>query len=121
MQIGENSNRSFELQATNPGGHSSIPVDDNAIYELSDAPIRVRAYKFPLRFNDTTRAFLAKAGASRSDEIGAAMGRLATNPSDKAAEATVSTDRTIDSMLRTTCVATVLEGGHAPNALPQRA
>ncbi len=121
MQIGEKSNRSFELQATNAGGHSSIPIDDNAIYQLSDALIRVRAYKFPVRFNDTTRAFFAKAGPSRGDAIGAAMARLAADPADKAAEAIVSTDRTYNSMLRTTCVATMLEGGHAPNALPQRA
>jgi acetylornithine deacetylase/succinyl-diaminopimelate desuccinylase-like protein len=121
MQIGEKSNRSFELQATNPGGHSSIPVDDNAIYELSDALLRVRAYKFPLRFNDTTRAFFAKAGPTRGDALGTAMARLAANPTDKAAEAIVSADRTFNSTLRTTCVATMLEGGHAPNALPQRA
>ncbi|MES2290398.1 MAG: M20/M25/M40 family metallo-hydrolase [Pseudomonadota bacterium] len=121
MQVGEKSNRSFEVQATNPGGHSSIPVDDNAIYELSDALVRVRAYKFPLRFNDTTRAFFAKAGPARGDDIGTAMASLAKDPADKVAEARVSTDRTFNSMLRTTCVATMLEGGHAPNALPQRA
>jgi acetylornithine deacetylase/succinyl-diaminopimelate desuccinylase-like protein len=121
MQIGEKSNRSFELEATNPGGHSSIPVDDNAIYELSDALVRVRGHKFPVRFNDTTRTFFAKAGAARSDALGAAMVRLAANPQDKAAEAIVSTDRALNSMLRTTCVATMLEGGHASNALPQRA
>ncbi len=121
MQIGEKSNRSFELQATNPGGHRSIPVDDNAIYELSDALQRVRAYKFPIRFNDTTRSYFAKAGAARSDEIGAAMVRLARSPDDKAAETIVSADRSLNSMLRTTCVATMLEGGHAANALPQRA
>ncbi len=121
MQIGEKSNRSFELETTNPGGHSSIPVDDNAIYELSDALVRVRGYKFPIRFNGTTRTFFAKAGAARSDGLGAAMVRLADDPADKGAEAIVSTDRTFNSMLRTTCVATMLEGGHAPNALPQRA
>ena len=121
MQVGEKSNRSYELQATNPGGHSSIPVDDNAIYELSDALLRVRAYKFPVRFNDTTRAFFAKAGAARKDPLGSAMTRLARNPADRQAEATVSADRTYNSMLRTTCVATMLEGGHAANALPQRA
>jgi acetylornithine deacetylase/succinyl-diaminopimelate desuccinylase-like protein len=121
MQIGEKSNRSFELQATNPGGHSSIPIDDNAIYELSDALVRVRAHKFPVRFNDTTRAYFAKVGPTRGDDIGTAMARLAQNPADKAAETVVSTDRTFNSMLRTTCVATMLEGGHAANALPQRA
>ena len=121
MQIGEKSNRSFELQATNPGGHSSIPIDDNAIYQLSDALVRVRAYKFPLRFNDTTRAYFAKVGISRGGELGSAMARLSRDPTDRSAEAIVSTDRTFNSMLRTTCVATMLEGGHASNALPQRA
>jgi acetylornithine deacetylase/succinyl-diaminopimelate desuccinylase-like protein len=121
MQVGEKSNRSYELQATNPGGHSSIPVDDNAIYELSDALVRVRAYKFPIRFNDTTRAFFANAGSARKDQLGSAMARLARNPSDGPSAAIVSADRTYNSMLRTTCVATMLEGGHAANALPQRA
>lgn len=121
MQVGEKSNRSYELQATNPGGHSSIPVDDNAIYQLSDALLRVRAYKFPVRFNDTTRAFFAKVGAARTDQLGSAMVRLAKNPTDREADAIVSADRTYNSMLRTTCVATMLDGGHAVNALPQRA
>ena len=121
MQVGEKSNRSYELQATNPGGHSSIPVDDNAIYQLSDALLRVRAYKFPVRFNDTTRAFFANVGAARTDQLGSAMVRLAKNPTDREADAIVSADRTYNSMLRTTCVATMLEGGHAVNALPQRA
>ncbi len=121
MQVGEKSNRSFELETTNPGGHSSIPVDDNAIYELSDALVKVRAYKFPIRFNDTTRVFFAKAGAVRNDDLGRAMVQLSKDPSDKAAEAIVSADRSFNSMLRTTCVATMLEAGHAANALPQRA
>ena len=121
MQVGEKSNRSYELQATNPGGHSSIPVDDNAIYELSDALLRVRAHKFPIRFNDTTRAFFLKVGSARKDQIGSAMVRLAKDPVDREAERIVAADRTYNSMLRTTCVATMLEGGHAVNALPQRA
>ena len=70
---------------------------------------------------DTTRAFFAKAGAARGDELGRAMVALSQNPGDKAAEAIVSKDRSYHSMLRTTCVATLLEGGHANNALPQRA
>ncbi len=121
MQVGEKSNRSFELTATNPGGHSSIPIDDNAIYELSDAMAKLRAYKFPIRFNGTTKAFFAKAGAARGDALGKAMMRLAADPGDKAAEAAVVADRTYNSMLRTTCVATMLAAGHAVNALPQRA
>ncbi|WP_336974567.1 M20/M25/M40 family metallo-hydrolase [Sphingobium aromaticiconvertens] len=121
MQVGEKSNRSFELQTTNPGGHSSIPIKDNAIYELSDALVKLRAYAFPVRFNDTTRAYFAKEGASRGGEMGRAMVALSKNPNDKAAEAIVSTDRGFNSMLRTTCVATMLDAGHAVNALPQRA
>lgn len=121
MQVGEKSNRSFELQVTNPGGHSSIPIDDNAIYALADAIQKVRAYKFPVRFNATTRVFFQKAGAARSDDLGRAMVRLAAGPGDSAAEAIVAGDRTYNSMLRTTCVATMLAAGHAVNALPQRA
>ncbi|PZU10805.1 M20/M25/M40 family metallo-hydrolase [Sphingomonas sp.] len=121
MQVGEKSNRSFELTATNPGGHSSLPVDDNAIYELADAIGKVRATKFPIHFNDTTKAFFARAGAARGDDLGRAMMRLSADPSDKAAEAMVVSDRTYNSMLRTTCVATMLAAGHAVNALPQRA
>ena len=121
MQTGEKANRNYELQATNPGGHSSVPVDDNAIYELADALARVRALKFPVHFNDTTRSYFAKVGAARGDALGAAMVRLAADPSDHAADAIVAADRTLNSMLRTTCVATLLEGGHAANALPQRA
>jgi acetylornithine deacetylase/succinyl-diaminopimelate desuccinylase-like protein len=121
MQVGEKSNRSFELQTVNAGGHSSIPIDDNAIYELADAIEKLRGYKFPLRFNDTSRAYFAKAGATRTDAIGQAMVKLAANPADHASETLVSTDRTLNSVLRTTCVATMLDAGHAVNALPQRA
>jgi acetylornithine deacetylase/succinyl-diaminopimelate desuccinylase-like protein len=70
---------------------------------------------------DTTRAYFAKAGAGRKDAVGAAMMAIAKDPTDKAAEAALNKDRTYHSMLRTTCVATLLEGGHANNALPQRA
>lgn len=121
MQVGEKAAQNYTVEATNPGGHSSIPVRDNAIYELSDALIRVREHEFPVRFTDTTRAFFARAGAARGDELGRAMVALAQNPDDHAAEAIVSRDRSFHSMLRTTCVATLLSGGHAENALPQRA
>lgn len=121
MQIGEKANRSFELTVTNPGGHSSTPVDDNAIYQLADALGRVRAYKFPIRFNATTGAYFAQGGAARKDAVGTAMAQLARDPGDKAAETLVIADRSLNSMLRTTCVATLLAAGHAANALPQRA
>jgi acetylornithine deacetylase/succinyl-diaminopimelate desuccinylase-like protein len=121
LQVGEKSNRSFDLQTTNPGGHSSIPIADNAIYQLSDALGKIRALTFPVRFNETTRAFFTQVGRRRADDIGRAMVRLANDPADRAAEAIVSVDRGYNSMLRTTCVATMIEGGHAVNALPQRA
>ena len=121
MQVGEKAVQNFRIETTNAGGHSSIPIADNAIYELSDAMVKVRGYEFPLEMTDTTRAYFAKAGAARNDAMGKAMAALAANPADKAAEAVLNSDRTYHSMLRTTCVATLLEGGHANNALPQRA
>jgi acetylornithine deacetylase/succinyl-diaminopimelate desuccinylase-like protein len=121
MQVGEKAAQNYRVEATNAGGHSSVPIRDNAIYELADALIKVRDHEFPVKFTDTTRAFFAKAGAARTDELGHAMVALAKNPDDQAAEAIVSRDRSYHSMLRTTCVATLLSGGHAENALPQRA
>jgi acetylornithine deacetylase/succinyl-diaminopimelate desuccinylase-like protein len=121
IQVGEKAAQNYRLETVNAGGHSSIPIRDNAIYELADALGKVRDYEFPVKLTDTTRAFFAKAGAARTDDLGHAMVALSQNPSDKAAEAVVSKDRSYHSMLRTTCVATLLEGGHANNALPQRA
>jgi acetylornithine deacetylase/succinyl-diaminopimelate desuccinylase-like protein len=121
IQVGEKAVQNYQLETVNAGGHSSIPIRDNAIYELSDALTKVRDHEFPVQLSDTTRAFFTKAGAARSDELGRAMIALAQNPADGAAEAIVSKDRSYHSMLRTTCVATLLEGGHANNALPQRA
>jgi acetylornithine deacetylase/succinyl-diaminopimelate desuccinylase-like protein len=120
IQVGEKIYQDYRLVATNPGGHSSGPVRENAIYAMSDALVRIREHEFPTEFTDTTRAFFAKAGALRSDELGPAMQRLAADPGDAAAEAVVNTDRFFHSMLRTTCVATMIDGGHARNALPQR-
>jgi acetylornithine deacetylase/succinyl-diaminopimelate desuccinylase-like protein len=121
IQVGEKAVQNYRLETVNAGGHSSIPIRDNAIYELADALAKLRDYEFPVKFSATTRAFFAKAGAARADELGRAMQALSLNPDDAAAEAVVSKDRSYHSMLRTTCVATLLEGGHANNALPQRA
>jgi acetylornithine deacetylase/succinyl-diaminopimelate desuccinylase-like protein len=121
IQVGEKAVQNYHLETVNAGGHSSIPIRDNAIYELSDALTKVRDHEFPVKFTDTTRVFFTKAGAARGDELGKAMVALAQNPADSAAEAIVSKDRSYHSMLRTTCVATLLDGGHANNALPQRA
>ena len=120
IQVGEKAYQDFTLTATNPGGHSSQPVRKNAIYEMADAVDKVRDLEFPLEFNTTTRTYFAEAGKVRTDAIGAAMVALAANPADKQAEATVNTDKELHSLLRTTCVATLIEGGHALNALPQK-
>ncbi len=121
IQVGEKAVQNYRLETVNAGGHSSVPIRDNAIYQLADALGKIRDHEFPVKLSDTTRAFFAKAGASRADELGRAMVALSQNPNDAAAEAIVSKDRSYHSMLRTTCVATLLEGGHANNALPQRA
>ena len=121
IQVGEKASQNYRLETVNAGGHSSIPIRDNAIYELADALTKIRDHEFPVKMTDTTRAFFAKAGAARGDGLGAAMVALSQNPGDLGAETTVSKDRSYHSTLRTTCVATLLEGGHANNALPQRA
>jgi acetylornithine deacetylase/succinyl-diaminopimelate desuccinylase-like protein len=120
VQVGEKAYQDFTLTVTNPGGHSSAPIRDNAIYAMSDAVLKVRDYTFPLQFNDTTRTFFAKAASLYPGEQGQAMAALAANPADKAAEAIVSRDKSMNSMLRTSCVATLVHGGHAQNALPQK-
>jgi acetylornithine deacetylase/succinyl-diaminopimelate desuccinylase-like protein len=119
IQIGEKAYQDFTLTATNPGGHSSQPVRDNAIYAMADAVTRIRDHEFPLQFNEVTRAFFTKAGPMRGDETGRAMVTLAANPADSAAEGIVNKDKMLHSLLRTACVATLIDGGHALNALPQ--
>ena len=121
MQVGEKTFGTFRLETRNPAGHSSVPRPDNAIYQLAHALVRIEAHEFPLEMTETTRTYFREAGAGRKDEIGAAMVALAANPSDKAAEAVVNKDPFLHSNLRTTCVATMLDGGHARNALAQRA
>ena len=121
LQIGEKAYQNYRLETVNPGGHSSIPIRDNAIYELAEALLKVRDQVFPAKLTPVTRAYFAKAGATRGGELGQAMQALAQNPDDAAARAIVSKDRIYNSMLRTTCVGTLLDGGHAANALPQRA
>ena len=118
--VGEKAYQDFTLTATSPGGHSSQPVRANAIYAIADAVTKVRDTEFDLEFNDTTRAYFSRAGAARGDALGRAMVALAANPHDSAAEAVVNQDKMFHSMLRTTCVATLIEGGHALNALPQK-
>ena len=120
IQVGEKIYQDYTFVATNPGGHSSTPVRENAIYAMSDALLKIRDHEFPMEFSDTTRAYFAKAGAARSDDMGKAMVALSKNSGDAKAQAMVNTDRYFHSVLRTTCVGTMIDGGHAVNALPQR-
>jgi acetylornithine deacetylase/succinyl-diaminopimelate desuccinylase-like protein len=121
LGVGEKSPRNFAIEATNPGGHSSTPVRDNAIYQLAEGLVRLRDLQFPIHLNPVTRAYFEKMGALQQDALGSAMRDIARDPNNKPAEAVVSADRAFNSMLRTTCVATLLTAGHAINALPQRA
>jgi len=121
LQVGEKAYQDFTLTTTNPGGHSSQPVPDNAIYHLSAALLKVGAYEFPAQLNDVTKAYFTKSAKLRGGEMGAAMSAIAANVEDKAALAVLDTDKQFHSMLRTTCVATLVDAGHALNALPQRA
>ena len=121
VQVGEKAAQNYTLLATNPGGHSSQPVPVNAIYQLADAIKAVQGYEFPVRFTDTTRAFFTASAKGMGGETGGAITRLLADPNDRAADAIVSRDKAMHSTLRTTCVATLLNAGHAENALPQRA
>jgi len=121
VEAGEKTSQSFTLEVTNPGGHSSRPVPDNAIYHLVDAVGRIRSYEFPVQLNDVTRGYLQQMSKITGGETGQAMAALAANPSDAQAAALLSKDPSLHAILRTTCVATMLNAGHAPNALPQRA
>lgn len=121
FQSGEKTTANFQVEATNPGGHSSVPRPDNAITALSDALSRIGRYDFPIRLNPVTRSYFTAMAPITGGQMGAAMERLVADPADTAANAVVSANPVYHSMLRTTCVATLLEGGHAINALPQRA
>ena len=121
VQAAEKKFLSFYFTATNPGGHSSLPVDKNAIYDLSQALLAVQAYDFPVMLHEVTEEFFGGSADLVGGEIGEAMRRILANPADAQAAATLSVDPGYNSRLRTTCVATLLEGGHAQNALPQLA
>jgi acetylornithine deacetylase/succinyl-diaminopimelate desuccinylase-like protein len=121
VQATEKVTTNITLRATNRGGHSSVPRPDNAITALADALSKVGRYQFPVRFNEVTRGFFTKTADLETPALGAAMRALVANPRDASALATVAADPRYNAMLRTTCVATMLTGGHATNALPQLA
>jgi acetylornithine deacetylase/succinyl-diaminopimelate desuccinylase-like protein len=111
----------FQLTVTNPGGHSSMPRPDNAIYELSGALVRIGQYQFPPQVNDLTRQSFVAMAKYEDPEIAAALRKFAADPTDKQAIATLTANPAYVGQIGTTCVATMLSGGHALNALPQRA
>ncbi|MEO8672392.1 MAG: M20/M25/M40 family metallo-hydrolase [Tahibacter sp.] len=122
IQAGEKVYQDFRLEITNPGGHSSRPVKDNAIVQLSGALARVGAYQFPIRLNPTTRAYFEKQAELSPPALAADMRAvLQTPPDEAAAQRLWLANPSWNGMLRTTCTPTMMEGGHAPNALPQRA
>jgi len=111
----------YTFEVTNAGGHSSRPVPDNAIYHLVRAVDRVSRYEFPVQLDDANRGYFLGMSKIYGGEDGAAMTAIVANPADSAALAVLDRNPNWHAMLRTTCVATMLSAGHAPNALPQRA
>ena len=121
VQAAEKVYLSFWFAAKNPGGHSSLPVRENAIYELSEALLAVREYDFPVMLNEVTEEFFERSADLVGGETGEAMRRIVDDPEDAEALAVLSRQASYNARLRTTCVATLVEGGHAENALPQLA
>ncbi len=121
IQAAEKTYADFLLTVTSPGGHSSEPTPDNAIYRLAKALDHVAGYAFPVQHSEITLASLKAIGTHSSGPLAQAMLKFSANPNDTQAAAVISADAAYVGQLRTTCVATMLEGGHALNALPQRA
>ncbi len=121
VQASEKVFQSFRLEVKNRGGHSSLPVPDNAIYRLAEGLTRFSRYRFPARLNDVTRLFFERSAATVPEPEASDRRAVARIPPDLAAADRLSTQPYLNARLRTTCVATLLEGGHAENALPQTA
>jgi len=121
VQTSEKVYYNYRLEVTNKGGHSSLPVPDNAIYHLAEGLARLSKFTFALKFNDTTRAYFAKTAELESEQTAADIRAVLAPTPDPTALARLSQNAAHNAQLRTTCVATMLEGGHAYNALPQTA
>jgi len=121
IQTAEKTYVDYRLEVTNRGGHSSVPRKDNAIYRLAAGLERLAKFDFPVKLNETTRLWFERSAAMETPQVGADMRALAAGSADAAAIARLSADPIFNSQMRTTCVATMLQGGHAPNALPQLA
>ncbi|MBV9562106.1 MAG: M20/M25/M40 family metallo-hydrolase [Bradyrhizobium sp.] len=121
IQTSEKVSVSFLLEVKNSGGHSSVPRKDNAIYRLAEGLVKLSQFDFPLHLNETTRAYFAKSAQFESGQTADDMRAMAADNPDPAAVARLSASAVYNAQLRTTCVATMLQGGHAVNALPQLA
>lgn len=121
VEAGEKKETMIHLETRNRGGHGSVPRKDNAIYELVAALARVEKLEFPVMLNEVSRAEFTGMAALESDPVAADMKAVAHVPPDPAAAERLSQDPFYNALLRTTCVATLLEAGHGPSALPQRA
>jgi acetylornithine deacetylase/succinyl-diaminopimelate desuccinylase-like protein len=121
IEAAEKTSQNFRLEVTNPGGHSSRPVPDNAIYHLARAVDRISQYEFPVQIDDANQAYFTAMSKIAGGQVGAAMLSVVKNQGDTHSIAVLDRDPTWHAMLRTTCVATMLSAGHATNALPQRA
>jgi acetylornithine deacetylase/succinyl-diaminopimelate desuccinylase-like protein len=121
LQASEKVYADFQFESLNPGGHSSVPSPDNAIYHLAGALSRLQAFSFPVELSEITRNYFENFAALTSGRTAADMKAVAQQPPDAAAIERLSANPYYNSLLHTTCVATLLSGGHAPNALPQAA
>ncbi|TMG73714.1 MAG: M20/M25/M40 family metallo-hydrolase, partial [Betaproteobacteria bacterium] len=121
LQTSEKVPANYRLEVKNPGGHSSLPRGDNAIYRLAEGLARLAKFEFPVKLNETTRLWFERSAASEAPQTAADMRALASGRADAAAMARLSANPLYNAQMRTTCVATMLEGGHATNALPQTA
>ena len=120
VQVSEKYVATYRLEVKNKGGHSSLPVPDNAIYRLAEALVRISKYKFPVETNEVTRAYLEQVAKVSTPAVAAEM-RGAVQGSKESMEQLAASATALNATLRTTCVATMLDGGHAVNALPQTA
>lgn len=120
VQAAEKTYQSYTLELTNPGGHSSLPRADNAIYEMAAVLKRIEAFSFPVTLNETTRAYFAGSAEQATGERAAMFRGLLVSPPDAESVAYFRQEPGVNARLRTTCVATQISGGHAENALPQR-
>ena len=111
----------FQFESLNPGGHSSVPSPDNAIYHLAGALARLQSFSFPVKINEITRSYFERNAALATGQVSADLKAVVKQPPDNTAVHRLSESPYYNSLLHTTCVATMLSGGHAPNALPQTA